>query len=219
MMEMSRNHCIRCGECCSKSSPTLQWQDLPLLKQGFIHRKHLFTIRRGELVRDTIVEALRPSPQEMIKIRENRQGGCIFYDAPGKACTIYGHRPVQCAALKCWDTTEFMEIYQGPKLQRKDVLEDEVLLGLIAKHEERCSYARLEAYVKQIETEGEGAIKTILDVLKLDYHVRPFASEKLGLSRDEMDFFFGKPLIETIRMFGLKVIREPDGSFFLTTAN
>ena len=219
MMEKSRNHCIRCGECCSKSSPTLQWEDLPLLKQGFIHRKDLFTIRRGELVRDTIVEALRPSPQEMIKIREKRQGSCIFYDAPGKACTIYGHRPVQCAALKCWDTTEFMEIYQGPKLERKDVLEDEVLLGLIAKHEERCSYARLETYVEQIETEGEGAIKRILDVLKLDYHVRPFASEKLGLSRDEMDFFFGKPLIETIRMFGLKVIREPDGSFFLTTAN
>jgi Fe-S-cluster containining protein len=218
-MEMSRNHCIRCGECCLKSSPTLQWQDLPLLKQGFIQRKDLFTIRRGELVRDTIVEELRASQQEMVKIREKGQGGCIFYDAPGKACTIYGHRPVQCAALKCWDTTEFMEVYRGPKLQRKDVLEDEVLLGLIAEHEERCGYARLEEYVEQIETGGEGAIEKILDVLKLDYHVRPFASERLGISHDEMDFFFGTPLIETIRMFGLKVIRESDGSFLLTTAS
>ncbi|MEJ2724739.1 MAG: YkgJ family cysteine cluster protein [Deltaproteobacteria bacterium] len=182
-----RRYCIRCGACCLKSSPTLQWEDLPLIQTGRIQKKTLFTIRRGELVHDIIVGEIRRAPEEMVKIRERDSGGCIFYDAGGKACTIYEHRPIQCAALKCWDTAEFMEVYQGPKLQRKDLLEDEVLLGLIAKHEERCSYARLEEYVEQIETQGEGSIEKILDALKLDYYVRPFTSERLGLSRDEMD--------------------------------
>jgi len=40
--------------------------------------------------------------------------------------------------------------------------------------------------------------------------------EKLGVDSDEIDLILGRPLTETIIMFGLKVIREPDGSFLLT---
>jgi Fe-S-cluster containining protein len=193
-------------------------QDLPLVKKGSIQRKHLFTIRKGELVRDNMSEALRPTPQEMIKIKE-KQGearGCIFYDEAGKACEIYEQRPIQCAALKCWDTKEFVEVYKGTKLARKDILHDPVLLGLIAEHESRCSYTGLESHVKQIQCEGERAVESILELLKFDFHLRPFVSEKRGIPTEEMDFIFGKSLIETMPMFGLKVIREPEGTFFLT---
>jgi hypothetical protein len=41
-------------------------------------------------------------------------------------------------------------------------------------------------------------------------------AQKLGLKIEEMDFFFGRPLTETIVGFGLKVVREADGGFLLT---
>jgi hypothetical protein len=40
--------------------------------------------------------------------------------------------------------------------------------------------------------------------------------ERLSVDSDEMDLILGRPLTKTIVMFGLKVVREPDGSFFLT---
>jgi hypothetical protein len=152
----------------------------------------------------------------MIKVRE-KNGSCVFYTAVEKACTIYQDRPAQCAALKCWDTAEFMEIYQSPKLQRRDVIEDGVLLGLIEEHEKRCSYTGLHAHVCRIPEEGDKAVERILELLKFDFHLRPFLSQKLELRMEEMDFFFGRPLTETIVMFGLKVERQEDGGFLLTS--
>ena len=218
-MEEPRDHCIRCGECCLKGSPTLQVEDLNLVKKGLIGKKDLYTIRKGEWVQDNIKEGLVVTKRELLKVRERKgeSGGCIFYDDPSKACTIYKHRPLQCAALKCWDTTEFMEIFQGPKLMRREAIEDQVLLGLMEEHERKCAYALLERLVGEIESKGEEAVQQILDLLKFDYHLRPFVSEKLGVNMEEMDFFFGRPLMETITMFGLKVVQDPDGSFTLTT--
>ena len=218
-MEEPRDHCIRCGECCLKGSPTLQVEDLDLVKKGLIGKKDLYTIRKGELVKDNINEGLVVTERELVKVRERKEesGGCIFYDDPGKACTIYEHRPLQCAALKCWDTTEFLEVFQGPKLMRKQAIEDQVLMGLIEEHERRCGYALLEKLVGEIESKGEEAVEQILDLLKFDYHLRPFVADKLALNPEEMDFFFGRPLTGTITMFGLQVVQAPDGSFFLTT--
>jgi Fe-S-cluster containining protein len=220
-MEKSRDDCIRCGECCLRGSPTLQTEDLNLVKKALIGKEALYTIRKGELVKDNINEGLVVTKTELVKVRE-REGegkGCIFYDDPGKACTIYKHRPSQCAALKCWDTTEFLEVFQGPKLMRKQVIEDQVLLGLMEEHDRRCGYALLEKLVGEIDSKGEEAVEQILDLLKFDYHLRPFVADKLGLNPEEMDFFFGRPLTETIAMFGLQVVRGPDGSFTLTKKN
>jgi len=219
-MESPRDHCIRCGECCLKASPTLQMEDLDLVKKGLIGKKDLYTIRAGELVKDNINEGLVVTTTELVKVREREgeSGGCIFYDDPGKACTIYEHRPLQCEALKCWDTTEFLEVFKGLKLMRKQAIEDQVLMGLIEEHERRCGYALIEKLVGRIESMGEKAVDQILDLLKFDYHLRPFVAEKLALNPGEMEFFFGRPLTTTITMFGLQVVRAPDGSFTLTTA-
>jgi hypothetical protein len=189
------------------------------VRRGLIQNKNLFTLRQGELIHDPISEELRPSPEEMVKIKERESGGCVFYDAAGKACTIYEHRPIQCAALKCWDPSEFMAVYESPKLTRQDIVEDGLLLGLISAHEKRCAYKKIEQDVIQIEKEGEKAVQRILDLLKFDYELRPFVTEKTGVSLEEMDFLFGRPFMETIPMFGLKVIRELDGTFFLTKAD
>ncbi|MFC1824854.1 YkgJ family cysteine cluster protein [Thermodesulfobacteriota bacterium] len=215
----SRDHCIRCGECCLKASPTLQKEDLGLYKSGFIKYEALYTVRQGELVRDNIKEELVVTPTELIKVKEKDEGkgSCCFYDEDGKGCTVYSHRPVQCAVLKCWDTSELIEVQQGRKLVRKDIIKDETLLGIIAEHEKRCSYALLEKYVKQIESLGEKAVEKILDILKFDYELRPFMTRKLDLHPKDLDFFFGRPLTETIAMFGFRIVEEPDGSFLFTT--
>jgi hypothetical protein len=192
--------------------------DRALVEDGYLRREHLYTIRKGELVRDNVHGALVPAEQEMIKVREKKgsTGGCIFYVGKERSCTIYENRLSQCAGLKCWDTTQFMEIYQSPKLQRKGLIESGVLLALIEEQEKRCSYALLRDHVRRISEDGEEAVERILELLKFDFHLRPFFSKKLDLRVEEMDFFFGRPLTETIVMFGLKVERQTDGGFLLT---
>jgi Fe-S-cluster containining protein len=211
-----RTHCIRCGECCLASSPTLQKADVPLVRKGWIERKSLFTIRVGELVRDNINEEMKVARTEMIKIKERGSGGCVYYDDTQKACRIYEHRPSQCAALTCWDLGDYMEVYNTPKAGRADVIADSVIRQLMAEHERRCSYALVESYVLQIREMGEPPVERILELLRFDHHLRPFAVDKLGLPLDEMDLVFGRPLTDTIRMFGMRVVREADGSFLLT---
>ncbi|MCD6560571.1 MAG: YkgJ family cysteine cluster protein [Deltaproteobacteria bacterium] len=212
-----RTHCIRCGECCIESSPTLQMEDISLVKDGHIEKTNLYTIRVGEIVWDPMNSKIKINDIELIKIKEKKESrGCIYYDEKAKACRIYDHRPLQCAALACWDTDKIMKVYDGAKAARKEFISDSVLRGILEEHEKRCSYKKLDGYVKRIEPDGEKAINSVIELLKFDYHLRPFISKKRGIDPLEMDFFFGRPLIDTITMFGLKVVREENGSFFLT---
>ena len=109
----ARDHCIRCGECCLGSSPALHRDDIPLIREGKIPKTLLYTLRRGEAVKDNVNERFTTTQDEMIKIkeREGEQAGCAYYDHQGNACTIYEKRPTQCAALECWDTKAFMRVF------------------------------------------------------------------------------------------------------------
>jgi Fe-S-cluster containining protein len=213
----SRTHCIQCGECCLGSSPTLQMDDVSLVKDGFIEKCDLYTIRVGEPVRDNVENRLTITDREIIKVKEREEGvGCIYYDEDAKACRTYDHRPAQCAALACWDPAEFMRVYKRPGANRKAIIYDKVILALMDEHERKCSYSRLDRYARQIEQKGEEAVGRILEALRFDHHIRAFTSKKLGIDLSEMGFLFGRPLTQTITMFGLKVIKKSDGSFFLT---
>ena len=195
----------------------MQIADVSLVYDGFIERGDLYTIRFGELVRDNIRGELRVTDKEIIKIKEKEKNlGCIYYDEKAKACTIYEYRPIQCKALACWDESEFMRVYARPKVDRKDIIRDKIILGLMKEHDKRCSYSELDKCVRQIKKEGEEAVGKILEVLRFDHHIRTFTSKKLGIDLSEMDFLFARPLTQTITMFGLKVIKKSDGSFFLT---
>lgn len=215
--EKPRDHCIRCGECCLGSSPTLQIEDVPLVRDGFIEKGGLYSIRVGEPVRDNIENKLIITDREFIKVREKKEGsGCIYYDEEAKACRIYDHRPAQCAALACWDSSEFIRLYKRPKADRKAIIYDRVLLALMDEHGRKCSYSKLDGLARMIEKEGEKAVGRILELLRFDRHIRTFTTKKLDIDSGEIDFYFGRPLTQTITMFGLQVVREPDGSFFLT---
>jgi Fe-S-cluster containining protein len=213
-----RDHCLRCGECCRKASPTLQREDIGLVLEGRITPADLYTLRMGELVHDNVNGGLRTTDVEMVKVRERENGGgCAYFHEGAKACTVYAHRPSQCVALKCWDPTDFMEVYAGEKAARKDLVHDAVLLSLMERHDAECSYGALQRQVALIREDGQDAVERIIRILKFDHNIRPLVTQRLGVDPNEMAFFFGRPLTDTLVMFGLKVTRQPDGSFFLTS--
>ncbi|MFC1884941.1 YkgJ family cysteine cluster protein [Thermodesulfobacteriota bacterium] len=211
--------CIRCGECCVDSSPTLQASDIPLVDNGFIGKSSLYTIRKGELVRDPIEKRLIRTERELIKIKGKSNGrGCIYYEEEENSCLIYDNRPEQCRAFACGDTSEFFRIYGEPKASRAEIFRDNILLELLDQHDEKCGYYNLEKIVKQIKSSGEKAVHNVLEILKFDYDLRSVMNERLGIDNEEMELFLGRPLTETIIMFGLKVVKEADESFLLTVA-
>ncbi len=215
--EEKRTHCIRCGECCLATGPSLQKSDLPLFFNHVLDNTHLYTIRKGELVRDNINDALKFTDQEIIKLGDQETGkGCILYDDGEKACTIYEDRPSQCRAFACWNSEEFKAVFAEPKATRKDIIKDPSLLRLISAHEKTCDYQVISHYVKQIQQKGDSIIREVLKILQYDQDIRRLTHEKLGIDPREIDLLYGRPLTETIHMFGLTVKQELDGSYLLT---
>jgi hypothetical protein len=189
-----------------------------LVFEGWIKLADLYTIRVGELIRDNVNGGLRTTNEEMIKVRETKAGdGCAYYHEGAKACEIYPHRPSQCVALKCWNPADFLDVFAGDKAVRKDLVRDAALLGLLERHDAECSYEILGRQVEMIREDGEKAVERIIRILKFDHHIRPLVTHRLGIGAEELDFFLGRPLTDTLVMFGLRVTREPDGSFFLTS--
>jgi hypothetical protein len=190
---------------------------LRLRRFGKIEANCLYTIRKGELVRDNVNDRLQFSDHEMIKVREPDQGaGCIFYDVEHSKCTIYHDRPSQCRAFTCKDDTQFRMVFEKPKCTRKDLIRDPNLLRLISTHDKTCGYPVISDLVKQIETQGETAVGQLLKILKYDQDIRKLTVIKLGLNHEELNLLYGRPLTQTIYMFGLKAETTPEGSFLLT---
>ena len=214
--EAPRTHCIRCGTCCMKGGPTLHEEDAILFEKGILGKCHVYTLRKGEVVRN-IDNALMVLEQEIIKIKgKDESWTCMFFDDEKKACSIYKHRPIECRALKCWDLSGFKEVMARPCLRRMDLIRpDDGLITTIGAHEQRCAYETLELAVRGLQGPDSGkAVDKILDLLQYDYYLRSLLTEKLKLALNELDFFFGRPLTTTIRMFGLCVKQEGD-TFFL----
>lgn len=217
--DSSRTKCIRCGTCCMKGGPSLHEEDSVLFSNGTLNKADVYTLRRGEVVRN-IDDTLMVIEQEMIKIKgQGESWSCLFYDDDENACKIYQDRPAECRALQCWDLTGLREVMGRPYLQRVDLVKpDDGLHRIIEAHEEKCSYATLDAAVKGLqETDSDKAAEKILDLLQYDDYLRPFLAEKLKMDPNMMDFFFGRPLKTTIRMHGLCVKRDGD-NFLLTRA-
>jgi Fe-S-cluster containining protein len=211
----SRTHCIRCGTCCLKGGPALHREDAPLFAKGILTRDQVYTLRRGEVIRD-IDDALMVLEEEMLKIKGQAEGWtCIFYDDLTE-CRIYDHRPAECRALKCWDLKDIKAVMARPRLKRRDLLgPDHEILKIIDAHEKRCAYGTLESAVRGLEgPHPEGAVEAILDLLQYDHYMRPLIGEKLNIPASAMDFLFGRALTTTIGMFGLRV-RQEDDSFIL----
>ena len=212
-----RDHCIRCGTCCLKGGPTLHREDAGLFSKGILKIADVYTLRRGEIVRD-IDDTLKTLEGEIIKIKAQDENcwTCMFYHEQQKACKIYKDRPTECRALKCWDLRDLKEVMASPHLQRKDLISPrDGLLRIMDVHEQRCAYNILKSCVKKLKgPNSDKEVEMILDLLQYDQCMRPLLTEKLKIPPRAMDFYFGRPLRTTIRMFGLSV-RQQDDHFVL----
>jgi Fe-S-cluster containining protein len=199
---------MRCGTCCKKGGPSFHYADKALIEDGVIHTKHLYTIRKGELAYDNVKQCLEPVSSDVIKIKgKNEKQTCIFFNESQSACTIYENRPMECRALKCWDTKALEDLYAKQRLTRKDLLSEiEGLWDLIKDHQERCNYKTIQKLVDAINSNKKANGRQKLnEIIQFDTEIRKLVVSTAGLDAEMLDFLFGRPLIQTIQKLGLKV--------------
>lgn len=204
-----RHSCTRCGTCCRAGGPALHREDTAVLLGGHAGHRHLVTIRAGEPVFDPFAEAVKPAPQEMIKVRG--RGGewtCCLYDEGTSSCTIYEHRFLECRLLKCWDPAALAEVAGRNLLTRADLINPgDSVLELIALHERECSYGLVEELLVAL-SEGrrkEEALGELRELVRRDLAIRLLAIRDLGLAEEYELFIFGRPLFKVLEPRGLKV--------------
>ncbi|MGA6926812.1 MAG: YkgJ family cysteine cluster protein [Desulfosarcina sp.] len=218
--EIDPGPCRRCGTCCEKGGPALHRDDRPLVDQGHIPAGCLFTIRKGERVIDNVNGVPEFLAEEILKIKgQNGLWCCFFYDRPSRGCRIYDHRPVECRALNCRDTRRIEAIYRTARLTRRDLLGGiSGLWELIADHEQRCGYQVLQALVGEgLDPSRLKQEKEILEIVRFDAHIRELTVERAGLDGRLLEFIFGRPLIDTIKTFGIQLVKTK-GVYGLTAA-
>ena len=212
-----RPHCIRCGVCCEKGSPTLLKQDDVLFINGIITPADVYTIRTGEQTYNADTQETAMADTEFIKIKEHPGGKtCIFLDSADKTCKIYGSRPIQCRRQECWIPKAPIE--RGDEmLSRKDLLGGaEDLWSIIEKHEQRCSHGEFSREITKLSATMGQTVDDLLNILAFDHHVRDFVKNNIGVDQSFLDFFFGRPLSAALGQYGLRLYENEDGTYYLT---
>lgn len=204
-----KTNCDRCGDCCRKGSPSLMKEDLDLFALDVLSYENTYTIRLNEPLISLEDNSIYESFVELIKINDKGLNtACFFYDNE-EGCTIYEKRPVQCREYKCWDHSDLIIGLEQNALNRADIFGSvEVVMEIIKKHEEKCSYEKLSRAFERLSSNSEEAIEDIIDILQYDTYIRPFIEERLDIPRGAINLILGRPLIETINGFGFKVVKE-----------
>lgn len=205
------SECRRCGTCCRKGGPSFHRADKVLIEKGVIHSKYLYTIRRGEIAYDNVRQCLKPVASDIIKLKgKGESWTCVFLDEKQNACTIYENRPVECRALKCWDTRALEDLYAEKRLKRKDLIADiEGLWDLIKDHQVRCNYEIIHKLVEALNGGmGSEARRKLAEIIQFDTEIRKLVASRGGLDMDMLDFLFGRPLKQTLKNFGLKILQQ-----------
>ena len=203
-----KTECTRCGTCCRKGGPALHLDDKWLIEQGYIPSKHLYTIRNNEPSYDNVQGCLIPATSDIIKIKGlNRSRTCCFFSVTKNECEIYDFRPLECRVLKCWDTRDIEKMYSLDRLTRKDLVSNvKGLWELIEDHQRRCSYGQLKHLVDDLHGDQKAkALEKTLEMIAYDTGIRQLVAQKGGLDPELTDFLFGRPLVDTIGMYGFKV--------------
>ena len=195
--------CSRCGTCCRKGGPALHLEDRPLVEQGFIHTRFLYTIRRGEPARDPVRDRLIRVDGDIIKIKGGSENwACCFLDEDSNRCRIYEHRPLECRELECWNTSRIEQVYDRRRLSRRDLLAGiDGLWELIEDHERRCSYDRMRGWLEgpsgpRVETSRH----QLAEIIRYDAEIRRLMISRGGLEPGMLDFLLGRPVEQVVRL-------------------
>lgn len=215
-MQARGESCVRCGECCELSSPTLLIPDLALFRQEVLTWNEVYTLRPGEQVTSREGKATTLA-EERLKVREvpgSRQ--CWFYLAATRGCRIYEQRPEQCRRQQCWGE-------DAPAPAPGDLLTREALLAgvpevwdLIVAHQERCALNRALQALQGLETEPDTAEEALFDALHFDHYLRRMLEEEWELSPGAVEFILGRPLTRFLQDHGINATLTPEGTFRLT---
>lgn len=195
-------HCSKCGTCCRNGGPSLHVEDRHLVERGFIHTRHLFTIRRGERARDPIRGGLVRVDGDIIKIKGSSEGwACRFFEPGSNRCRIYEHRPLACRELECWDTSRIEQLYDRRRLSRSDLLAGiKGLWELVVAHDRRCSHELIQGLLK--DTSGPGAERARLrlaEICAYDTEFRRLMVSRGRLEAAMLDFLLGRPVEQVLR--------------------
>jgi Fe-S-cluster containining protein len=217
----TRPHCIRCGTCCTKSSPTLCEDDFELFRKDVLTPVNTYTIRINEPAYSNVTGNVENSKSELIKIKEvPEQTACVFYDKFKKECSIYEDRPYQCRAQECWNPQALERLESKSRLNRENLLNAVgPLWDIVRRHEEQCSYEDFGRKMAKLEATKGQTVNEIIELLSYDQHVREFAVQNFGLNEETLSFFFGRPLKDYLPAYGLKLEKFPDGTHMLMAAD
>ena len=208
-----KSACNRCMTCCAKGGPALHMADMPLITSGKINGRFLFTIRKGEIADDNVKGGLVNTDTDIIKVK-SKEGSdvCLFADFNGKSCSIYDHRPLECRALKCWDTAEIEAVYNKDRLTRKDIVGHiEGLWELVQEHQEKCSFLKIKRILEENPGKIEGeALGELLEIVQYDISIRALVVEKTGTDKAYLPFLFGIPLKQILKKLGIEFKKKTD---------
>lgn len=213
--------CRRCGACCIKGGPALHSQDDFLLKQRRLLAQDLCAFRQGELVRDESQGNLVPLPTEIVKIapRPGLSPGfwaCRFLQEKNKeyTCSLHGKHPAECRAFFCEDPGPLLALSPEGRLNRQQVFAlleaPSWWLELAQAHDAACSYHHM-ADLAQGMKENTEARQEFLEIMVQDRAYRDLLLEKKAVQPEELSLLLGRPLIETVVMFGLEARPGPNG--------
>ncbi len=205
------SECRRCGKCCQKGGPSFHRADKALIEKGVIHSKYLYTIRKGEMAYDNIRQRLEPVSSDIIKLKGKGDGWtCVFFDEKQNACAIYENRPIECRVLKCWDTQALEDLYLKERLKRQDLIADiKGLWDLVKDHQVRCNYEIIKKLVGALgSSTGGEARRKLAEIIQFDMEIRKLVVSRGGLEIEMLDFLFGRPLKQTLKNFGLKILHK-----------
>ncbi len=201
--------CRRCGACCRKGGPALHEEDRALVEQGEIALRDLFTVRRGEWVREPERPVLVQLASEIIKVKGS--GGawtCRLYDGGSRSCRIYDRRPRECRLLDCRDPGPWREAYSRGRLQRADLLAAAPhFRDLVCDHERRCD---LEAAWRLLQTGDGASVRRLAEMSRYDAELRTLLVGRGGLDARLLDFLFGRPVETVLRLFRRRLVLGPN---------
>ncbi len=204
--------CKRCGTCCKKGGPTLHIEDRQIISEGRIETSHLITLRKGELAYGPTGATLKPIPQELIKIAGRGRGWeCIFLDKKEASCMIYAHRPLECRLLKCWDTSDILQVICTDTLKRTDIINpQDPILRLIEEHEMTCSVLEMEAILSTFSggSDKSAPLNRLAELVRKDLHIRSRAVSVFALPLAAELFILGRPIFALLSCRGISVYEK-----------
>jgi Fe-S-cluster containining protein len=202
MPTKSELQCQRCGTCCRKGGPALHRQDRHLVIDGHLSIGHLFTIRKGEPVRDDVRGVVAPSDGEIIKIKGGAGGWvCTFFDEAQNSCRVYTYRPFECRLLCCRNTAAIEKVYHTDRLTRSDLIGHiDGLWSLIEQHQQHCDYRQIAASMVKASAERKLSLsEPVAETVRYDRALRELIVDKGLVAAQALDFMFGRPVANVVR--------------------